>query len=98
MEGSQISNRQLMILITLITTSSPIFLLPSEVSKGVGRDGWYIVIFSCLIGIFNVMIFVWLERIFPKKSLIQINQEVFGKLVGGVINVVMFFYFLQFRC
>ncbi|MGX5512934.1 GerAB/ArcD/ProY family transporter [Bacillus toyonensis] len=95
MEGSQISNRQLMILITLITTSSPIFLLPSEVSKGVGRDGWYIVIFSCLIGIFNVMIFVWLERIFPKKSLIQINQEVFGKLVGGVINVVMFFYFVD---
>ncbi|KEK21897.1 GerAB/ArcD/ProY family transporter [Bacillus gaemokensis] len=95
MEGSQISNRQLMILITLITTSSPIFFLPAEVSKGAGRDGWYIVILSGLIGMLNVMIFVWLERIFPKKSLIQINQEVFGRLIGAIINVVMFFYFVD---
>ncbi|EOO24099.1 spore germination protein (amino acid permease) [Bacillus cereus VD133] len=95
MERSQISNRQLMILITLITISSPIFFLPSEVSKGVGRDGWYIVIFSGLIGMFNVMIFIWLERIFPKKSLIQIIQGVFGRFVGGIVNVLMFFYFID---
>ncbi|QED48224.1 GerAB/ArcD/ProY family transporter [Cytobacillus dafuensis] len=95
MEGSQISNRQLMILITLITVSSPIFFLPAEVTKGAGRDGWYMVIFSGLIGMFIVMIFVSLVRIFPKKSLVQINQEVFGRFLGGIINVVMLFYFVD---
>ncbi|RNB89699.1 spore gernimation protein [Brevibacillus fluminis] len=90
-----ITNRQFMILISIITIASSILYIPRAVSQIAGRDGWLVVLVSGLVGLLNLYVFLWMERLYPGKNLMEIHQQLLGKVFGGLLNFVYLFYFID---
>ena len=51
------------------------------------------VILSFLVSLIFVYIYATLNKWFPSKSLIEINEAVFGKIIGKIISAGYLFYF-----
>lgn len=91
MPGSfKISSHQLMILILLYSVGKVILHTPSPLAGFAKQDAWL----AALLGTGIALIFVWfyirVGNLYPDLTLDQINEKVFGKLVGKMINLTFF--------
>lgn len=59
------------------------------------QDSWIAVILACLISLPVVWMYGTLNKWYPSKSLIEINEEVFGRIIGSIISVIYVFYFIS---
>lgn len=84
-----------MCLISLITLSSSILYIPKAVTETAGRDGWFVVLVAGTLGTLNALLFLWLERLFPGKNLMEINHILLGRFFGSLLNFVFIFYFID---
>jgi uncharacterized membrane protein HdeD (DUF308 family) len=82
MSKEMISNRQFMILIALIIVATSSLYVPQAVTYTTGRDGWYVVMVAGVVGAVNCMVFLWLERMYPGKSFLEINKLLLGDMLG----------------
>ncbi|AZV59192.1 GerAB/ArcD/ProY family transporter [Peribacillus frigoritolerans] len=93
MPGSfKISSHQLMILILLYSVGTVILHTPSPLAGFAKQDAWL----AALIGTGIALIFVWfyirVGNLYPDLALDQINEKVFGKIVGKMINLTFFIW------
>ncbi|MED4750682.1 endospore germination permease [Brevibacillus choshinensis] len=95
MEKEMISNRQFMIIISIIALASPILYVPKSVTESAGRDGWLIVLVAGIVAALNALMFFWIERAYPGKNLMEINHIILGRFLGRVLNFVYIFYFID---
>ncbi|PEZ82043.1 GerAB/ArcD/ProY family transporter [Bacillus sp. AFS017274] len=91
MPGSfKISSHQLMILILLYSVGTVILHTPSPLASFAKQDAWL----AALLGTGIALIFVWfyirVGNLYPDLALDQINEKVFGRLVGKMINLTFF--------
>ncbi len=70
-------------------------LLITMVDGITGQDTWLVVIGGFLISIPFLLIYAHLAKRFPGKTLIQMNDIIFGKVVGKIISVVYLLYFFS---
>ena len=68
-------------------------LLTKGVYMYLRQDSWVAVILSFLVSLIFVYIYATLNKWFPSKSLIEINEAVFGKIIGKIISAGYLFYF-----
>jgi len=77
---------------TFIIASS---LLTKNLYSYLKQEAWIGVLLGFIISVPIIWIYQALAKRFPSKSLIEINEAVFGRLLGGMISVLYIFYFLS---
>lgn len=59
------------------------------------QDTWFVVITGALLGIAVSLIYLNLSSNFPGKTIVEINDIVYGKIIGKFISSLYLFYFLS---
>ncbi len=91
-ESSQISANQFMFSVAcFIQASSLLASFFSSISK---QDSWIAAIGGFLASMPFLLIFILLIRHFPGSNLIQINDRVFGKVIGKLASLLYLWFFL----
>ncbi|RXZ80890.1 spore gernimation protein [Paenibacillaceae bacterium] len=90
-----ISNRQMMAIVTLATVGTSSLYAPATLALYAERNSWYLVVVGGMIGVFNIYLFVWLNRLYPDKNLITIITHLLGKWIGGALALVYIFFFMD---
>lgn len=78
--------------IAFIQGSSLLSKFTLSISK---RDTWICAINAFTIAVFIVLIFGVLINKFPNMTIIEINDVVFGKIIGKIISIMYLFYFIS---
>ena len=69
-------------------------LLISFADNRVEQDAWMIVLLSFAVSLPFIISYAFLAKRFPGKSLIEINDIVFGKVIGKIISLSYILFFL----
>ncbi|MGO4275300.1 endospore germination permease, partial [Paenibacillus sp. TAF58] len=83
----QISPRQFMIIVILYAIGTAILVIPASVAADVKQDAWMPQIVSIAMGVTLVWLFLFISKKFPKCSIFEINDHVFGKWLGKFITL-----------
>jgi len=70
-------------------------LLTSFVLSVSAQDSWLMVLISTLISFLIYWMYIVLSQKFPGKDLIEINDEVFGSIVGKIISLFYLYFFFS---
>ncbi len=70
-------------------------LLYGGIAGAIKHDIWIAVIAGLFISVPVFLIFLTLFKRFPGKDIIQINELVFGKIVGKIFSALYIFYFFS---
>ncbi|MEY8756753.1 endospore germination permease [Peribacillus frigoritolerans] len=93
MPGSfKISSHQLMILILLYSVGTVILHTPSPLAGFAKQDAWLAALFGTGIALIFVWFYIRVGNLYPDLALDQINEKVFGKIVGKMINLTFFIW------
>lgn len=68
-------------------------LLITMIDGIASQDTWLVVIFGFAVSVPFLLIYSNLSKRFPGKSLIQMNDIVFGKVIGRIISLIYITYF-----
>lgn len=55
----------------------------------VNQDGWIAIIISCILGLIPVLLYLYLMNYRPEMNFTELNQYLFGKIGGKIINTVI---------
>jgi len=94
MKYSEISARQFFILTFGLTVGTSILVTPIGYAHTAREDAWIASLFSLLINLAMVVIYIALARLYPGKSLFAIFESTVGKVLGKLITLLYLFYFL----
>jgi len=92
LEQGRISGKQLAFLITGFLIGSVQVVGPGMQA---GHDSWIAIILGLVEGLLFAFLFISLAGRYPGKTLIEINDLVFGSFLGKGISVCYLWYFLQ---
>ncbi|SDM99754.1 GerAB/ArcD/ProY family transporter [Acetanaerobacterium elongatum] len=70
-------------------------LLTSFFVGGLKQNSWIGVLIAYLVSLATFSLYLFLLSKHPNKSLVQLNEAVFGKIAGKAISFLYFFYFLS---
>lgn len=87
MGTDQISPRQFMIIVILYVIGTAILVIPASVAAETKQDAWMPQILSIAIGVVLVWLYVSISNKFLYRSIFEINDISFWKVVGEVHNV-----------
>ncbi|WP_239618228.1 GerAB/ArcD/ProY family transporter [Cohnella mopanensis] len=90
-----ISNIQLMSLIAITSIGTSSLYAPATLARYAERNSWFLVLAGGAVGLLNLYVFLWLNRMYPDKNLIKICMHLLGPLVGGIVALGFIFYFLD---
>ncbi|WP_312118067.1 GerAB/ArcD/ProY family transporter [Brevibacillus reuszeri] len=88
----QISARQFGILVALFTIGTPILIIPAGLAGIVKQDAWLAAVLGVGLGLLITGIYTALGKRFPTKSLVEMNELVFGKWIGKTISITFIFF------
>ncbi|KGE19187.1 GerAB/ArcD/ProY family transporter [Paenibacillus wynnii] len=94
MEQVHISRRQLFMLTFLFIVGSAFILLPGPFIAAAKQDAWLIPLWGAVWGILIASLWLYLMRLHPGLSIIQICRSVAGKTVGSVLALLFIWFFL----
>lgn len=93
MQGSNSVKSSMMALFTFVCqTGVGIIMLPTLLSKEVGHDGWISLLITGIIVIILSILVVLLLRRYKDKAIYDINQFIFGKIIGYGFNILLVLY------
>ncbi len=90
-----ISNRQMLAIVALATVGTSSLYAPATLVHYGGRDAWYLVLMGGAIGIINVSVFVWLNRLYPGRNYISVILLVFGRWIGGPLALMSTLFYID---
>ncbi|GGD76555.1 GerAB/ArcD/ProY family transporter [Paenibacillus nasutitermitis] len=94
LEKGKISIQQLTILAIFSTIGDSILILPSIITKASERDAWLSMLAGIPAGLFIVWLVLRLWKTYPQATIIQINRNVMGRTLGGIVSLLFVLYFL----
>lgn len=89
-----INSNQMIVFILSSQIGVGILTLPGKLAEKTGHDGWLSIIISTLICSIIITIMVLLLKRFNNKSIIQINNLLYGKYLGAFFNLYIILYFI----
>ncbi|GAA0831460.1 endospore germination permease [Bifidobacterium pullorum subsp. gallinarum] len=89
-----IAARQFFILTFGLTIGTSILVTPSGLAHTAREDAWIASLCSLLINILMVVLYIAIARLYPGKTIFQINELVLGKILGKAMSLIYLFYFL----
>ncbi|SFK95973.1 spore germination protein KB [Paenibacillus sp. 1_12] len=90
-----ITNHQLLALVVISTVGASSLYAPAALAHYAERDSWYLILMGGIIGLFNIFVFVWLDRLFPGKNIISISISLLGRWIGSMVAALIIFYFMD---
>ena len=70
--------------------------LPNDVIKYAKQDGWISAFLGTAYPLYIVCMTLIIHRKFPNNNILFINEKCFGKIIGNLLNVLLFLYFLLY--
>lgn len=92
LEKGKISGLQLCVLVIGFVFGSTVLLLPGQ---GAGHDAWIAVLIGMAEGLVIAWIYTVLARRFKTRTIIEINEMVFGPIIGKFISLLFIWYILH---
>lgn len=89
MNNELISSKQAIGLIALFVVAETFVLTRGMEAK---QDFWLAIIFAIVITVPFMLMFARLHKLFPNKDLFDINEYVFGKVLGKIISFLLIYY------
>lgn len=96
MQKEKISSFQFLVLVIFFTIGSSILYVPSLLTIKIQQDAWIATIVATVFGLLIIWLFTTITIWFPKLSYVQVNEKVFGKVVGktfSILFVIMLFLY-----
>lgn len=84
-----ITEKQGIFLIALFIVAEVFVLTRGMEAK---QDFWLAIILGAIISIPFMLMFARLHKLFPKKDLFDINEQIFGKILGKVLSFLLIYY------
>ncbi len=81
-----------MILVLLFSVGTILLHTSSPLAGFAKQDAWLAAILGTVGGLLNVGLFLAVGRLFPHLTLDRVNEKVFGKWLGKLINFCFFFW------
>ncbi|MCQ4924503.1 endospore germination permease [Tissierella carlieri] len=91
-DKGKISGIQFMFTVACFIQSSS--LLTSFFTSITKQDSWIVVILGFVMSMPSLLIYTYIMKIFPDKNLMEINNMVFGPIMGKVVSVLYLWFFL----
>ncbi|MFZ5943011.1 MAG: GerAB/ArcD/ProY family transporter [Bacillota bacterium] len=92
LEGGKINNLHLMFLVAGFTIGSTSIISPTP---GADHDSWLAIFAGLAEGLVFVAVFLTLAQKFPGKTLIEVNDIIYGKYLGKIISIGYLWFFLH---
>jgi len=89
---TKLSVRQFTVLVMLFTIGTTILIIPSDLASVSKQDAWIAAIIGILLGLLFVLLISTVGNRFGQKTLVQYNEELFGKWLGTIVSSVFIFY------
>ncbi|MBC9785807.1 endospore germination permease [Heliobacterium chlorum] len=89
MRRELLSFKQIVYLLILFITGSTIILPVGTEAK---QDIWAAVILAIVMTVPMVLVYARILSLFPERNLLEINEQILGKIVGRFINFMFAFY------
>ncbi|MGI2296271.1 GerAB/ArcD/ProY family transporter [Paenibacillus sp. GXUN7292] len=88
----QISNRQLIIMATIITIGDSMLVLPFVSASASTQDAWISFLLGTAIGMSIITFVTFIAKLFPNLTLVQYNEKVFGRWIAMPLSLFYLFY------
>lgn len=89
MDTIRISQRQFTFLLASLFVTTSLINLPSVLIGLAGGDAVFSVIIPTVYALLIAAFYVWLAKLYPNKNLFEISNLIFGRVFGGVINLMI---------
>lgn len=89
MNKEVISEKQGIFLITLFIVAETFVLTRGMEAR---QDFWLAIIFGIIISVPFMLIFARFNRLYPGKDLFDINEIVFGRIIGKILSFLLIYY------
>lgn len=93
MEKGMIGLRQFTILVTLFTVGSSILISPAGLAAQAKQNAWISAIVAVCLGLLTVNLYHVLIKQFPRQTLVEMCEAIFGIWIGKIISFLYFSYF-----
>lgn len=88
MENAKISVKQFTILVVMNTLGSSVLVVPSMLATYAKSNAWISSLLGLTVGLLCILLYVKISTVYPDKTLVEINQEVFGKWIGNLLSLL----------
>lgn len=94
--NDKISSCQLGFILSVTMIGIGILTLPRTLTEEVGPDGWVVLLLAAIIVFIIGLLMVALMKKFPQQTIVEINNSLMGKFLGGLISIGFFVYCIIF--
>ncbi|MGQ7889284.1 GerAB/ArcD/ProY family transporter [Paenibacillus sp. WC2504] len=94
-EKGKISAFQMAMIMYPVVVATGDLIIPAFTAKFAKRDVWLSPILGSLLGFLIVYIVYQLHNLFPKQTLVQYVERIFGRIPGKVIGITYLFFILH---
>lgn len=92
LKDTKISNKQLIILMISFIMGDSIII---TIWRGAGKDAWISIILAWIFSYGLIGMYVYIAKLNPNKTLIEILMDTFGKYLGKILSLLYLWYFLH---
>jgi hypothetical protein len=89
-----VTSKQMALFTFVCQTGIGIITLPTALANEVGHDGWISVIITGFLAIIVAALIALLLKNNSGKGILDINKLVFGRVIGTILNILIFAYLL----
>jgi len=90
----EMTARQFFVLTFGLTIGTSILVTPAGLAQGAREDAWIASLCSLATNIVMVALYIALARLYPGKTMFEINEAALGKWPGKALTLLYLFYFL----
>lgn len=91
---NNITSKQMALLTFIGQTGMGMITLPTLMAKVVGHDGWISILITGISAVVLSSLIVLLLRRYSDKSIYDINNLIYGKIVGLILNTLLIVYLI----
>ncbi|MGK4043428.1 endospore germination permease [Heyndrickxia oleronia] len=95
MEKGKITSLQMALLMYPTIVATAILAVPSLTAKYAQQDLWISPILASVVGLFTVYVTCRLNKLYPNKTIIQMSENIMGKVPGKLITLFFLFFYIH---
>jgi spore germination protein len=93
-ENNLLSPNQFSMLVIFSSVAIGILSIPNSVVIIAKQDGWISVFLGGIYPAYVVICAIYLARNHPNENILVLNKKIFGKILGGILNIIQLFIFI----
>lgn len=92
-ENREIGVHQFTLMVIFFGMGSSILIAPASLATIAKQDAWISAIIGTLMDLISVVVYAGLVRMYPRKSILEMNELAFGKWFGIAVSLLYVFFF-----